>query len=223
MITLSNVNPPEERVISSSVRLAPDAFPEAKSSKTGVSVRYVQDPNKSWYVFRASYGRVDKASDFLVEDGTYTYVAKRYVRRYVHRRIKRILEPLIPNLLFAYTTKEKANAYISDTPALSYLTYYYNHFEFNEQHRNPPLLIPDGDMIRFINETKTHDEHLVFIEYSECHFKLGEKVRVIAGAFKDVEGHVVRISGQQRVAVNIRGLGTVATAYIPSAFLERIV
>ena len=50
MSTLSNVatrggesNPP-------SVSLTPDTIPEAKSSKTGVSVRYVPDKNKSWYV-----------------------------------------------------------------------------------------------------------------------------------------------------------------------------
>ena len=49
-----------------SVRFAPDIIPDAHSSKTGVSVRYVPDKNKSWYVFRASYGREFKASDCIV-------------------------------------------------------------------------------------------------------------------------------------------------------------
>ena len=50
MSTLSNVatrggeaNPP-------SFRFTSDAIPKARSSRTGVSVRYVPDKNKSWYV-----------------------------------------------------------------------------------------------------------------------------------------------------------------------------
>ena len=40
------------------------------------------------------------------------------------------------------------------------------------------------------------------------------------GCFKGVEGKVARYHGQQRVAVVIDGLMTVATAYIPNAFLR---
>ena len=83
MSTLSNVKTRRGEDNPHSVRLTPDAFPEAKSSKTGVSVKYVHDSQKEWYVFRASYGREDKASDYLIEDGTYTYIAKKYVERYI--------------------------------------------------------------------------------------------------------------------------------------------
>ena len=72
MRTLSNVTTRRGESNPPSTRLTPNAFPEAKSSKTGVSVKYVPDSNKRWYVFRVSYGREDKASDFLVDDGTYT-------------------------------------------------------------------------------------------------------------------------------------------------------
>jgi hypothetical protein len=33
------------------------AFPEAKSSKTGVSVRYAPWEERRWYVLRIKYGR----------------------------------------------------------------------------------------------------------------------------------------------------------------------
>ena len=222
MSTLSNVKTRRGEIKSSSIRLTPDAFPEAKSSKTGVSVRYVYHKDKQWFVFRASYGRVDKASDFFVEDNTYTYIAKRYAYKTIHKKRKRILIPLIPNLLFAYMTREKADKYVHATPALSYLSFYYNHFELDENHKNPPLIISNDDMAKFIIETKNHNEHLVFIEASKCTFKQGEQVRVVDGSFKGVEGRVTRISGQQRVAVNFKGLGIIATAYVPTAFLEKI-
>ena len=94
----------------------PIAIPEAKSSQTGVSVRYVPAPNKNWYVFRASYGREDKAFDYIVADGTYAYIAKRHVRKFVNGKQKKVLETLIPNLLFVYTTDAKASEYIKNTP-----------------------------------------------------------------------------------------------------------
>ena len=179
MSTLSNVETRRGEANPPSVRLAPDTIPEAKSSKTGVSVRYVPDNNKSWYVFRASYGREDKASDYIIEDGTFVYIAKRYIRKSINGKQKKVLETLIPNLLFVYTTEDKAKEYMK-TPALSYLTYYYNHFVQDETGKNPPL----------------------------------------DGAFNGVEGRVARVSGQQRVIVELTNVGLVSTAYIPTAFIQ---
>ena len=121
MSTLSNVetgrgqaNPPSVRVLRSieatEGRLAPDTIPEAKSSQTGVSVKYVPTPDKRWYVLRASYHREDKAKDYIVEDGTFVYIAKRYARKTVNGKQKKVLETLIPNLLFVYSTEEKAGS-----------------------------------------------------------------------------------------------------------------
>ena len=222
MSTLSNVETRRGEAKPPSVRLAPDTIPEAKSSKTGVSVRYVPDKNKSWYVFRASYGREDKASDFIVEDGSFVYIAKKYVRKLINGKSKKALETLIPNLLFVYTDKDKAEEYVKSTPALSYLTYYYNHFELDEDHKNPPLTVSCKEMENFIIATCNKNEHLMFVQEEQCHFKGGEIVKVINGMFKGVEGKVARVSGQQRVIVTITNVGLVSTAYIPTAFLQII-
>ena len=222
MNTLSNVETQGGETHPPCIRLVPDAIPEAVSSKTGVSVRYAPASGKNWYVFRASYGRVDKASDFLVEDGTYVYIAKRYAQKIVQGKKKKILVPLIPNLLFAYTTSEKAEEYAKYTPALSYLSYYYNHLTLNEEQKNPPLTIPSKEMENFILATCNMNEHLMFVNESQCHYKGGEIVRVIDGAFKGVEGKVARVSGQQRVIVTLTNVGLVSTAYIPTAFIQII-
>ena len=222
MSTLSNVETRRGETNPLSIRFAPDAFPEAKSSKTGVSVRYVVAPDKSWYVFRASYGREDKASDFLIEDGTYTYIAKKLVERYIRGKRKRYLQTLIPNLLFAYTTEDKADEYVNKTPELSYLTYYYNHFELDSEHKNPPLIVSREEMGRFVKATCNRNKHLLFVEPSQCHYKSGESVKVIEGPFKGVEGKVARISGQQRVVISLTNIGLISTAYIPTAFLQKL-
>ena len=223
MSTLSNVETRRGEAKPPCVRLAPDTIPEAISSKTGVSVRYAPDENKKWYVFRASYGREDKAFDMIVEDGTYCYIAKRYVRKTDKEgKDKRVLEALIPNLLFVYTTEDKAEEYIKGTPELSFLTYYYNHFELDEDSKNPPLTISCREMENFICATSNKSEHLMYVKEEQCHFKGGETVRVIDGLFKGVEGKVARVSGQQRVIISISAVGLVSTAYIPSAFIMEI-
>ena len=222
MSTLSNVATRGGEVNPPSVRLTPDTIPVSKNTKTGVSVRYVPEENKRWYVFRASYGRENKAFDYLINDGTYAYIGKRYTRKLVNGRWKRVLETLIPNLLFVYTTSEKAEEYIKKTPALSYLTYYYNHFHLNEHLKNPPLTIPCKEMENFILATCNRNEHLKFVEEEQCHFKGGETVKVIDGMFKGVEGKVARVSGQQRVIVSISNVGLISTAYIPTAFLMKL-
>ena len=231
MSTLSNVetgrgqaNPPSVRVLRSieatTGRLAPDTIPEAKSSQTGVSVRYVPAPDKKWYVLRASYGREDKALDYIVEDGTFVYIAKRYTRKTVNGKQKKVLETLIPNLLFVYTTEDKAEEYVKKTPVLSFLTYYYNHFEIDDYQKNPPLTVSCKEMENFIIATCNSSEHLKFVNESQCHFKGGETVKVIDGLFKGVEGRVARVSGQQRVVITLSQLGLVSTAYVPTAFLK---
>lgn len=222
MSTLSNVETGRGQAKPPSVRVAPDTIPEARSSQNGVSVSYVPTPGMSWYVFRASYGREDKASDFIVEDGTFVYIAKRYARKTVNGKQKKVLETLIPNLLFVYTNKEKAEEYVKKTPALSYLTYYYNHFELDNDQKNPPLTVSCKEMENFIIATCNKSEHLKFVDESQCHFKGGEIVKITDGNFKGVEGRVARVSGQQRVIVTITNVGLVSTAYVPTAFLQII-
>ena len=125
------------------------------------------------------------------------------VEKRVGEKRQRYLQPLIPNLLFAYTTAEKAEEYVNNTPAVSYLSYYYNHFKQDDNRKNPPLTVSDEEMSRFILATCNRNQHLLFVQPSQCHFKGGEQVRVIDGTFAGVEGKVARVAGQQRVVISL--------------------
>ena len=72
----------------------------------------------------------------------------------------------------------------------------------------------------FIIATCNKNEHLKFVDETQCHFKGGETVKVIDGLFKGVEGRVARVSGQQRVVITLSPVGLVSTAYVPTAFLK---
>ncbi len=219
MSTLSNVTSRGDEDNSPSVGLTPEAFPVAENVENGVSVEYAPDPEKSWYVMRASYGREDKAFDYMVADGTYCYIAKRWVDRIVMGKRRRMLEALIPNLIFVYTTQQKAEEYTKTT---GYLTYYYNHFKLNDEQKNPPLTVPQREMENFIRTTCSHNEHILFVDPAKCHYRSGDLVRVREGVFQGVEGKVARVAGQQRVVISLSEIGLISTAYIPTAFIEKI-
>ena len=207
------------------IGLTSNVSPEAQSSDTGVSSGYVQRTGYCWFVLRATYNRVNAAVEKANEFGIQTYVPMHYVQKIIVGKKKRILQPLLPNILFIYATREQANSLVKknlDEPS-SFVKYYLDRTLPPETNgKNPPLTIPYNDMLNFIKATSTGSEHVRIVTAEQCHFKTGDAVRVIAGEFKGVIGRVARIAGQQRVVVNVSGLCLVATAYIPTDFIEII-
>lgn len=52
--------------------------------------------------------------------------------------------------------------------------------------------------------------------------KNGDSVIITDGPFKEIKGRVDRVNSQQRVVVEMEGIGCVTTAYVPSGFIKRI-
>ena len=130
--------------------------------------------------------------------------------------------PLLPNFLFVHTTLQTIETLLKSLPTLSFITFYFNHFETNDNGKNPPLVVPKKEMDNFIKLTDIDDEHIRVVDESQLRYCKGDIVRVTEGAFCGIVGKVAKITGQQRVIVEIPGLCNVATAYIPKAFLEVI-
>ena len=190
------------------IGFASNVSPEAQSSQTGVSSEYVQQEGYNWFVLRATYNRVNAAVEKAKKNDIKTYVPMHYVLKVIAGKKKRIQQPLLPNFLFIYATREQSDSFVKKT------------LPPEANGKNPPLIIPYNAMINFIKATSTDSEHVRIVTAEQCHYKSGDKVRVIAGDFKGVVGKVARIAGQQRIVVEISGLCLVATAYIPTDFIE---
>lgn len=223
MNALINAHTHRGRSKSPYVGLTSNVLPEAQRSHTGVSSDYVQKANHEWFVLRVTYNRTQKAYGIISTYDVQSYMPMHYVIKKEIGKKKRILQPLLPNLLFVYATREQANELVKkriDEP--SFIKYYLDKtkpLESNGKH--PPLIIPFNSMINFIKVTSTDSEHVRIVTEQQCNHKSGDIVRIIEGEFKGVEGKIARIAGQQRVVVEIAGLCLVATAYIPTAFLEK--
>ncbi len=207
------------------IGLTSNVSPEAQSSQTEVSSEYVQQEGYDWFVLRATYNRVNVAVEKAKKNDIKTYVPMHYVQKIIVGKKKRIQQPLLPNLLFIYATREQADGFVKKTidgPTSSIKYYLDKTLPLEANGKNPPLIIPYNAMINFIKATSTDSDHVRIVTAKQCNYKSGDIVRVTAGEFKGVVGRVARIARQQRVVVEVSGLCLVATAYIPSDFIENI-
>lgn len=106
---------------------------------------------------------------------------------------------------------------VSSDESRNLLSYYFDHTVFcqDSPRYNPPLTIRDEAMNNFIRFTSIKNPHIIPVTTEIVQYKLGDKVIVTEGAFKDIYGRVARIAGQQRVVVELFESCLVATAYIP--------
>lgn len=221
MNALINAHTHRGRNRSSYAGLTSNVLPEAQRSQTGVSSDYAQKANHKWFVLRITYNRIQKAHGIISASDIQSYMPMHYAIKKEIGKKKRILQPLLPNLLFVYATREAVNSIIKNKGAeTSILKFYLDKTKpLEENGKHPPLTIPFAAMTNFIKATSTNNDHVRIVSSEQCHYKSGDIVKVIAGEFEGVTGKVARIAGQQRVVVEISGLCLVATAYIPTDFI----
>ena len=221
------------------VGLTSSALPEAQSSaraessQTGVSTRNVPSANElptikrarntpHWYALRTTYGREKKAYDFLVSNNVKAFYPTIKTVKNVEGQRTAVEESRLPNIFFAYGKEDEIKSFVYDNVNLPYLRFYYRHIHEGARISKEPLIVPDYQIegLKIICASQAED---IILELSEIkQFKVGQKVRIIDGIFKGVVGKVARYRGQQRVAIVIDGLLTIASAYVPSAFIEII-
>ena len=220
--------------------LTPDVLPEvqkpvlAENSQTGVSTRNALSAHtlktikrkpkevSHWYALRVTYGRERKAYDYLVEKHVEAYYPTIKTVKEVDGKRKTIEESRIPNIFFARGTEEEIKSFVYDNVNLPHLRFYYRHTHKGARLVKEPLIVPDYQIesLKIVCDSEAEDVIIVPSEIQK--FQAGQTVRVIDGVFKGVVGKVARYHGQQRVAIIIDGLLSIASAYVPSAFLQPI-
>ena len=221
------------------VGLTSSALPEAQSSaraessQTGVSTRNVPSANElptikrarntpHWYALRTTYGREKKAYDYLVSNNVKAFYPTIKTVKNVEGQRTAVEESRLPNIFFAYGKEDEIKSFVYDNVNLPYLRFYYRHIHEGALLIKEPLIVPDYQIegLRIICASEAED--VIIVTPGIQKFQAGQTVRVIDGVFKGVIGKVARYHGQQRVAIIIDGLLTIASAYVPSAFLEQI-
>ena len=218
--------------------LAPDALPEvqepvlAENSQTGVSTRNAHIASKPkaqnevdiphWHALRTTYGREKKAYDYMTAKGITAFYPTTEVVKLIKGKRKVVNESRLPNIFFAYGTEEQLKTFVYDNVNLPFLRFYYRHVHVGRRIEKIPMIVPDYQM-ESLKIICAADADNTIVSLGEVpKFEKGQLVKVIDGVFKGVIGRVARWQGQQRVGVVVDDLVTMATAYIPSAFLQKI-
>ena len=219
--------------------LTSNALPEAQStvaaesSQTGVSTKNAllatkpKAPREAdiphWYALRTTYGREKKAYDYMTAKGITAFYPTTNVVKLIKGKRKVVTKSRLPNIFFAYGTEEQLKEYVFDNVNLPFLRFYYRHIHEGNTIKKTPLIVPDNQMdsLKIICAADADNTFVSLVKVPK--FEKGQLVRVIDGAFKGVIGRVARWQGQQRVGVVVDDLVTVVTAYVPSAFLEKII
>lgn len=235
MYSLSNENTLRSG-LTSCVRFAPGVLPEACGSDTGVSPDNAQETSQTdpfkvkenrsvWFLMRAAYGQEMKAKDILEGEGVEVFLPVVNKVRLVNGRRRLVRASLIPNFLFVRSTEKAMKRYVG-MPKLEFLHHYYvpnkdeNGCPVGEKGIKP-LVIPDDQMEKFMMWHAVDDDNKMFIPDGTLVVCEGDKVKITKGKFAGLSGFVCRVKRQTRVGVNIEGLGTIVTAYVPKAFLVK--
>jgi transcription antitermination factor NusG len=171
----------------------------------------MREENIHWFAVKVKYQTEKKIKTWLDEISIENFVPFQTVT--IVKKGKKIhkSKPLVPGLLFVRTNYKRALS----LPVESRMTM--NYMRSLDTHKF--LIVPDKQMQDFIFLLDFSEEA---IKIENTNLKKGDRVRVIKGEFAGIEGELIRINGHKRVVVRLEGLFSLATTYIPGAYLERI-
>lgn len=159
-----------------------------------------------WYVMRVTYQRELQAYDTLTRLNIESYVPTEKVRR---RKSNGTFywreEAAIHNYIFVHTTLSELKRLKKDViPYMRYL------MASDGEGNLRPQYVEQKQMEDFILISKSAQAKFLS---PDIDLKKGDKVRVLVGEFKGVEGVFVKISKkhEKRVVVKIEGVAAVAT------------
>ena len=170
----------------------------------------LSDNELHWYVANTCR-QEKKIKQRLDSMGIENFIPFQHIARKIHGVDKLIEVPVIPNLVFIHTTFKSCMSLIQE--------YAFDMRYLRDRETGNFLIVPDKQMNDFMFLLDFSKE---MVEVVNENLKKGDKVRVIKGDFAGIEGELIRVKGHKRVVVRLEGVVSLATAYIPGSFLEKI-
>jgi transcription antitermination factor NusG len=174
-----------------------------------------------WYTLYASNGKAVKIKPCL-EQASIEYFFPLYYKDKKIRgsdKCERVALPLLGNLIFAKASKNILDPVLKEAKLkLSIASDLY----YRDYGDKSAIIIPENQMRNFIAVAGNDKEQVIYLSNEEVNLRKGVKVRITGGMFTGVEGVFMRIKGDKRLVVSIPNLFSVATAYIPSCYVQPI-
>ena len=161
-------------------------------------------PSYNWYAARTRYGQELKVRDRLVREGVEHFIPT------LPADGPRKEKAAITNLVFLRATKQEALD-LANTGVIpvKYIV---------DCATRTLLVVPDKQMEDF---RRVMDLSLEQGGLMDCPLSLGDRVKVIKGPLKGVEGHVIEFQGRYYVVVSLLE-SIFARARVPKSWLEKV-
>jgi transcription antitermination factor NusG len=165
-----------------------------------------------WFVMRVTYSREVMFKEYLDAQKIENFLPMQYEYVEIDGKMHRKLMPVVHNLVFVRSTRQQMDEIKTQTSTRIPVRY------IIDRSKNAPMTVPDRQMSYFITVASAENEKIVYLDVTKL--KRGVPVRITGGPFAGVEGEFMRVKGDRRVVVAIKGLMAVATAFIHPAYLE---
>jgi transcription antitermination factor NusG len=168
-----------------------------------------------------SYSRELKVKEVLEDLSIDCYVPMRY-ELVEHEGVRhRELIPAIHNLIFVRSSQERLTELKMTNKTCTLMQYMIAKPRISQEQADI-ITVPDAQMKNFMRVADSHDEKVMFLEYTDFLDKEGKKVRIVDGNFMGVEGVIKRIKKNKIVVVLLKGIAAVAVTHIHPHQLELI-
>ena len=171
---------------------------------------------EKWHAIRVTYGRELKFQAQLNESGYQTFVPMT-VRTFEHNGKKeRKTVPAVSNLCFVRACQQSLYEFFKLMGEACPARFIW------DKSTGSPISIPDKAMEDFMLVSRAMLEDTIYLNEVNSKLREGQKVKVIDGPFKGIEGKIVRIRKSRRLMVELPGMLAIATTFIPKEFVEPI-
>jgi len=178
------------------------------------------DP-KVWFPMRVTYSRELKIKAELDRLKIENFIPMTYKLMDTDtERPHRELVPAINNLIFVHSTRERISYLKQKNEVLEPLRYI---LDQTAQEAHTIMTVKDRQMENFMRVASMTDNSVIFLNDDCVLGKEGMHVQIIGGVFEGVEGVIRRVKRCKRVVVELKGIASVAIAYVPAALLKEII
>lgn len=171
---------------------------------------------KQWFAIRVTYSREMALKEYLDRCRMESFIPMSYKEVIKGERKVRKLVPVIHNLVFVRSTREKLDEIKRDISLKVPIRY------IMDRETRRPLVVPDRQMHSFIAVAGAFDEQIVYLDPDDRLSAGGRSGAYRRGVFSGVEGIFIRIKGDRRVVVSIEGVMAVATAFVHPSLIEPV-
>ena len=174
------------------------------------------DDKSEWFVMRDLKRSNAKlpAYKMLEECGFEVFTPLKWHITKAKGKSKKVLVPVIPDLLFVKSTREQLNPIVEKTPTLQY------RFGMGNSFHNP-MVVPFKEMECFIKIASSLLSPTYFMPEEITPNMIGKKISIVGGSLDGCEGYLITVRGskRKRILMEIAGLLAVR-ADVDPAFIR---